>query len=590
MIRESQGSSVEELKSQLNIVDVISRAVPLKRAGANYKGVCPFHNEKTPSFVVSEQKQIFSCFGCGASGDVIGFTERYYNLEFREAVEKLAAENGIPVNFGSSRNNKEKEKYYEINKQAARFFYRAFTEGKNPGYTYMKQRGIDDAILKKFGIGYADEKWDSLYLFLKNQGVDEKILLELGLISEKNGKYYDKFRNRVMFPIINTGGKIIGFGGRILGDGKPKYLNSSENRVFQKKNNLYALNLSRQDVGKESYAVIVEGYMDAISLYQHGIRNVCASLGTALTENQARLLRRYTGNVVLSYDADSAGRSAALRGIDILGKEDFKVRVLHVPDGKDPDEFLKNHGKGEFLKLIDQAMPMIDYKLANAGEGLDLSSEEGKLDYMKKASVILRNLSPIEADIYIKKIARDLKISEGAIRMEIMGNHNVDAPKNVYVPESHAEHDVTRRREEALSGLEATILKALLVNPSFSEILLENEEVMESSLGKKIMNVAFELYGLKGDFDRSDIMDRLEPEESQSMSLALSNVIIAGNEEKVLHECLCNWKLSKLLSREKELIDRISLADEETGNVALDELTRELMEVQTEINSYGGRN
>ena len=330
--------------------------------------------------------------------------------------------------------------------------------------------------------------------------------------------------------------------------------------------------------------------MDAISLYQHGIRNVCASLGTALTENQARLLRRYTGNVVLSYDADSAGRNAALRGIDILGKEDFKVRVLHVPDGKDPDEFLKNHGKGEFLKLIDQAMPMIDYKLANAGEGLDLSSEEGKLDYMKKASVILRNLSPIEADIYIKKIARDLKISEGAIRMEIMGNHNVDAPKNVYVPESHAEHDVTRRREEALSGLEATILKALLINPSFSEILLENEEVMESSLGKKIMNVAFELYGLKGDFDRSDIMDRLEPEESQSMSLALSNVIIAGNEEKVLHECLCNWKLSKLLSREKELIDRISLADEESGNVALDELTRELMEVQTEINSYGGRN
>ncbi len=589
MVGGNHGSSIEELKSQLNIVDVISRAVPLKRAGANYKGVCPFHNEKTPSFVVSEQKQIFSCFGCGASGDVIKFTERYYNLEFREAVEKLATENGITVNFGNSRGNKEKEIYYEINKQAARFFYRAFTEKKNPGYTYMKQRGIDDAILKKFGIGYADEKWDSLYLFLKSQGADEKILLELGLISERNGRYYDKFRNRVMFPIINTGGKIIGFGGRTLGDGKPKYLNSSENRVFQKKNNLYALNLSRQDVGKEGYAIIVEGYMDAISLYQHGVRNVCASLGTALTENQSRLLRRYTGNVVLSYDADSAGRKAALRGIDILGKEDFRVRVLHVPDGKDPDEFLKHHGKGEFLKLIAQAMPMIDYKLANAGEGLDLSSEEGKLDYMKKASVILRNLSPIEADIYIKKIARDLKISEGAIRMEIMGNHNVEAPKNTYVAKNRAEHEQITGRA-VLSGLEATIIKALLVNPSFSEILLENEEVMESSLGKKIMNVAFELYGLKGDFDRSDIMDRLEPEESQIMSLALSNVIIAGNEEKVLHECLCNWKLSKLLSREKELIDRISLADEESGKEALDELTRELMEVQTKINSYGGRN
>ncbi|MBR6584881.1 MAG: DNA primase, partial [Firmicutes bacterium] len=227
----SGGATIEDLKSQINIVDVIGRVVPLKRAGANHKGVCPFHNEKTPSFVVSEQKQIFTCFGCGATGDVIEFTKRYYNLEFGEAVEKLAREHGIELkSTGSSAGSQEREKFYEVNKEAARFFYRAFTEGKNPGYTYMKKRGIDDAILKKFGIGYADESWDSLYQYFKAKGVDEKVLLELGLISEKNGKYYDKFRNRVIFPIINTSGKVIGFGGRAIGDAMPKYLNSPENR------------------------------------------------------------------------------------------------------------------------------------------------------------------------------------------------------------------------------------------------------------------------------------------------------------------------------------------------------------------------
>ena len=356
------GTTVEELKNQINIVDVVGRVVPLKRAGANYKGVCPFHSEKTPSFVVSEQKQIFTCFGCGASGDVIEFTKRYYNLDFAEAVEKLAKENGIEISIGGKRNS-DKEKYYEINKEAARFFYRAFTEEKNPGYSYMKKRGIDDAILKKFGIGYADDSWDSLYRYFKAKGTDEKVLLELGLISEKNGKYYDKFRNRVIFPIINTSGKVIGFGGRAIGEAMPKYLNSPENIIFQKKNNIYALNISKQDVGREGYGILVEGYMDVISLYQHGVRNVGASLGTALTENQARLLKRYTKKVVLSYDADAAGRNAALRGIDILSGEGIKVKVLHVTDGKDPDEFIKKNGKEAFIKLIDGALPMIDYKL-----------------------------------------------------------------------------------------------------------------------------------------------------------------------------------------------------------------------------------
>lgn len=579
----SKNSTIEELKSRINIVDVIGRVVPLKRAGANYKGVCPFHNEKTPSFVVSEQKQIFTCFGCGATGDVIEFTKRYYNLEFSEAVEKLARENGIDINLGNASGSKEREKYYEINREAARFFFRAFTQQANAGYAYMKKRGIEDAVLRKFGIGYADEKWDSLYNYFKNKGIDEKILLQLGLISEKNGKYYDKFRNRVIFPIINTSGKVIGFGGRAIGDAMPKYLNSPENIVFSKKNNLYALNISKQDIGRSGYAVLVEGYMDVISLYQYGIRNVGASLGTALTENQSKLLRRYTKNVVLSYDSDDAGRNAALRGIEVLGAEDIKVKVLHVSDGKDPDEFIKKNGKEAFLNLVKSAMPMIDYKLETARNGIDISTDEGKIDYMKKASGILKTLSPVEADIYVKKLSQSLNIAEGAIRMEISGNNKIS---ELHTPKKHDDMPET---EEGLTSMDATILKVLLVNPYFTEKLLEYEDVIESPLGKKTENIMFELYGLNGGFELSEVTDNLDPDESRRFTDAVNNIIVAGNESQVFDECITTWRLNRAFRREQEIISLLSLADEESNGDSINALTKELMEVQKEINSCGGR-
>ena len=447
----------------------------------------------------------------------------------------------------------------------------------------MKKRGIDDAILKKFGIGYADDSWDSLYRYFKAKGTDEKVLLELGLISEKNGKYYDKFRNRVIFPIINTSGKVIGFGGRAIGDAMPKYLNSPENIIFQKKNNIYALNISKQDVGREGYGILVEGYMDVISLYQHGVRNVGASLGTALTENQARLLKRYTKKVVLSYDADAAGRNAALRGIDILSGEGIKVKVLHVTDGKDPDEFIKKNGKEAFIKLIDGALPMIDYKLNAAQKGLDLKTEDGKIDYMKKASEILRSLSPVEADIYIKKLAGELKIAEGAIRLEISGNNNT-----VTATQSRGRQEENKGTNE-LSNMEATLLKVLMISPSFADRMLEYDGIIQSELGRKILNLMFELYGIKGGFEQYEITDSLDPEESQEFAAAVDSIIVAGNEEQVFDECIKTWKKSEAIKREQELIDRLALADEETGSDSIKELTEELMKVQQEINSFGGR-
>ncbi len=578
--------AVEELKNSVDIVDVIGRCVQLKRAGANYKGLCPFHNEKTPSFIVSPQKQIFTCFGgCGASGDVVSFVKRYYNLDFNEAVEKLANEYGIAIQKNTYKDDR--EKYYEINREAARFFYKNMTEKKNPGYTYMQQRGIEDKTIKQFGIGYAEDSWDSLYKHFKDKGVDEKLLVELGLLSQKDDRYYDKFRNRVIFPIINTGGKVIGFGGRALtSEAMPKYLNSPENRVFQKKNNLYALNLTRQDIGKAGMAIIVEGYMDVISLYQSGVRNVSASLGTALTENQAKLINRYTKNIILSYDADVAGQKAAIRGIEVLKGENCKVKVLHITDGKDPDDYIKKNGREAFLKLVDNALPYINYKLEVAKKDLDITTEEGKLDYMKNISSILSDLSPIESDIYIKKISRDIGISENAIKMELLGNNRQEG---AFVPQRERRPERGADLVGDISTLEATVLKCLFMEPKFCEELLPHIDLFESGLGSKAVNLSFEFYGLSGDFHKGQVMDSLEPGESQKIEEAMEKIIIAGNEKDVFEQCIHKWKFKELERKEKNIIDMLSLADAEENHEASDRLTKQLMAIRKEMEAHGGR-
>ena len=567
--------SIDRLKDQINIVDVIGRVVNLKKAGSNYKGICPFHNEKTPSFVVSEQKQIFTCFGCGASGNVIGFTMRYYNLEFTEAVEKLADEYGIKLD--KRERNDRYEVYYHVNKLAAGFFYRAFTERANKGYPYMKNRGITPPVLKKFGIGYADEQWDSLYRYLLSQNVDKKIMLQLGLISESRGKCFDKFRNRVMFPIINTRGKVIGFGGRAINpDDNPKYLNSPETPVFQKKNNLYGLNISRQSVGKEDYIILVEGYMDVIALHQSGVENVAASLGTALTENQARLITRYTKNVVLSYDADGAGRAAALRGLDILKPAGCKVRVLHVTDGKDPDEYIKRNGKKAFIELVNKALPYGEYKLENAKTGFNLSNDEDKIEYLKKATAIIGGLSPVEQEIYIKHVAKDVHVSESAIRMELSGNkEEVKEQRPV-----HRVNDEEKAEVTDLTSTEKTLLKILFTDEAYIEKIGEYDQVMESEFAKKLYDMLTAMYNEEQRICIEKIRDRLSYNENKELNEILDQVLLGGNEKQVFEECMRKWHDSRLRKEEQRLITLLSLADEETNQESVHELMDRLIKVQ----------
>ena len=324
--------------------------------------------------------------------------------------------------------------------------------------------------------------------------------------------------------------------------------------------------------------------MDVISLYQHGVKNVAASLGTALTDNQAKLIKRYAPEVDLCYDSDSAGISAALRGIDILVPRGLKVKVFHVTDGKDPDEFAKAHGKDAFMKLVKAAPGAVQYKLDSARKGFDLSKDEDKLDYIKKASVILRTLSPVETDIYVKALAEELKVSERAIFAEI-SNGNAGIDNQPAPPQRGGDTAVPE-----VNPTEANVISAILTNPDLSETLFENFGIMESPFAKKIGNIILELFGTRGNFSIGDISDRLDPDESIALERAVSGIMLAGKEEEVLKESIRKWKLDKLFEKEKTIVSRLDLADESgINNESINTLTSELLEVQKEIKKYGGR-
>lgn len=577
---------VEEIKSKCDIVDVIGRQIPLKQAGMHYRGVCPFHQEKTPSFFVSASKQNFTCYGCGASGDVIEFVQRYHHLDFRSTIEKLADEYGIEINTSGFQSEKKRAELYELNREAASFFYRCFTRKPNPADEYMKKRGLEPNILKKFGIGYADEQWDSLYRYFMEKKVKPEVLLELGLLSFSKGKYFDKFRGRVIFPIINTRGKVIGFGGRTLNDGTPKYLNSPESTVFSKKSNLYGLNLTRQDINKEGNAILVEGYMDVISLYQHGVRNVSASLGTALTENQAGMLRRYGQQVVLAYDGDAAGQAAADRGLDVLRKAGCKAKVLLIHDGKDPDDFIKKNGRESFLSLVQNALPYADYKISRIKERWDIDTTEGKVGFLQEASRLLQRLSPVEADVYVKKIASETNISEGAIRLEVYGDNRKEglSPAETGNLTHEVRSDLNQRTKmKSITVLEKYLIRLMLLKGSFVERIKPYAWIFTHPHASRIYEVILSLYQEDEEVELNKVKDSLEQTENMALQDILDNVHLADKEEQVFQDCMVRIEKRRTLRREREIIQLLSdLEDEKDGNL-IEQLTKELMELQIEI-------
>ena len=403
---------IEEVRQKNDIVDVVSQYVKLTRKGSSYFGLCPFHNEKTPSFSVTPGKQMYYCFGCGAGGNVFNFIMEYENYTFGEALKHLAERAGVELpQIEYSREVQEKARQkaelLEINKQAAQYFYYQLrTEKGQQGYQYLAGRGLSEETMRKFGLGYSDKFSDGLYRYLKSKGYQDERLRESGLINvdERHGMY-DKFWNRVIFPIMDVNNRVIGFGGRVMGDGKPKYLNSPETKIFDKSRNLYGLNIARTT--RKKYLILCEGYMDVISMHQAGFTNAVASLGTALTSGHASLLKRYTQEVLLLYDSDEAGVRAALRGIPILREAGVNSRVVNLRPYKDPDEFIKNMGSEAFEERLNQASDSFLFRVSIAESEFPMNEPQGQNRFFERCAQMLLELKDeLERNLYIEAIVK----------------------------------------------------------------------------------------------------------------------------------------------------------------------------------------
>ena len=414
---------IDEIRNRNDIVDVISQYVTLKRSGRNFFGLCPFHKEKSPSFSVSPDKQIFHCFGCGVGGNVFHFIQKIENINFLEALEMLANNAGIDLpNLDSEADNKLlelKAKVYKINEIAAKFYHeRLYKPEAKEAQEYIKKRKLDNKTLKNFYIGYSGT-FNELYLELKKQGFSEEEILASSLVNKnENGKFIDRFRRRLMFPIQDTKNRFIAFGGRVLDDSKPKYINSPENIVYHKGRHLFGLNVAKREPLKK--LIIVEGYMDAISLQQRGIANVVASLGTAMTEQQGRLLRKSSEQIIIGYDADGAGQAATLRGLEILQNLGCDIRILQIYGAKDPDEFVTKYGPERFQKCVDNAISLVEYKIKMLKQNLNLEIVNDKIKFLNEIAKILAKVTNnMEREVYVDKISIDYHISKEAIYSEI---------------------------------------------------------------------------------------------------------------------------------------------------------------------------
>ncbi|RHR11189.1 DNA primase [Pseudoflavonifractor sp. AF19-9AC] len=414
---------LDEVIARTDLVDLVSESVRLTKKGSSYWGCCPFHSEKTPSFHVVPDRQIYKCFGCGKGGGAINFVMELENLSFREAVEVLAKRAGMqmPESVGPSADARQRrEKLLELNRQAARAFHSwLYSPEGAQGLSYLQKRGLSKATLTRFGLGFAPNSWDALIRELGKQGYDKRDLLDAGLaVNNKDGRIYDRFRNRVMFPIIDVRGNVIGFGGRVMDDSTPKYLNSPDTPVYNKSRNIFALNIAKKT--KADRVILTEGYMDTISLHQAGFDSAVASLGTALTEEHAQLLSRYFKQAIISYDGDGAGVAAAQRAIPILEKAGLKVRVLRVTGAKDPDEFIKKYGRDAFARLLDKSENQVDYRLDQLRQKFDLEDDTQKVAFLQEAAQMLAGLhSAVEREIYGGHAAQTAGVSPETMAQEI---------------------------------------------------------------------------------------------------------------------------------------------------------------------------
>ena len=517
---------IEEVRSRSDIVSVIGRYVRLKRAGSGYTGLCPFHNEKTPSFHVNPARQMYKCFGCGVGGNVLTFVMEYENLTFPEAMEMLAQEAGIELpkqEMTAQQKQQEslRQTLLEINKKAARYYFALLKSPRGkPGYDYLTGRGLSDETILHFGLGYAGQGGGELYQYMKKEGYSDSVLKETGLFKMDERGAYDKFWNRVMFPIMDANNRVIGFGGRVMGDAKPKYLNPPETKIFDKSRNLFGLNYAKR--GKRSNMILCEGYMDVIALHQAGFTNAVASLGTAFTEQQANLIRRYTDEVLLTYDSDGAGIKAAMRAIPMLRRAGITGKVIHMEPYKDPDEFIKNLGAEEFEKRMEEAQNSFFFEIEVIKKNYSMSDPEQKTKFVHEtARKLLVFEDKIQRDNYLEAVAARYNIKTEDLRQLVVryGNQMPSGYQEV-MEERQQERIRKGKKKETREGISYSyrlLLSWLIEEPKLFVQIREwvKPEDFEEGLYR---TVAKELYDQldRGDLEPARIIGHFEEVEDQN--------------------------------------------------------------------------
>ncbi|MBB1549100.1 MAG: DNA primase [Clostridiales bacterium] len=584
---------LDEIRSRNDIVSTISQYMTLKRKGRNYFGLCPFHNEKSPSFSVSPDKQIFHCFGCGVGGDVINFVKKIENIGFLDSVRLLAEKSGIQlpndISKAEEKNIKLKNRVYKINELAAKFYHENLYKSTSKiAQDYIKKRKLNNATLKSFLMGYASNSSNELLRYLKEQEFTEEELLASCLIGKSDRGYYDKFRNRLMIPIRDERGRFIAFGGRVLDDSKPKYINSPENIVYSKGRNLFGLNVAREGVhGPLKRLLIVEGYMDAISLYQRGITNVVASLGTALTDSQGRLLRRNTEQVILGYDADGAGQQAIIRGMEILKSMDIDIRILQISGAKDPDEYVLKFGPEKMVKAMDEAISAIEFKIKVLRANLDLNNVNDKVKFLTEIAKILSNVdNNIEREVYIDRISKVYEISKNAIVSEVdkllyrslAGVTKFEKSNIVLKDTQDSKIDVaTRKREGMVVYLLIDYTKA-----AFEKIKnVVDLDLIKSEKNKKIIGILYERIDLNN--LPENIISLFEDEDDINyVSGILSYDFEISDVNKAIEDIEKVYYKEKLISLRNELILKLENsndAEEADKKEIENELTNVILEL-----------
>lgn len=563
---------LQELKYRCDITSVVSRYVNLRKTGRCQVGLCPFHSEKTPSFNIYEDTQNFYCFGCGAGGDVITFIRRIENLDYVDSVKLLAQQCGIELpdegmDDGSALMRK---KVLEMNREAARFFHSCLKSPEGaPGREYFEKRRLSSATITRFGLGFAPARWDALKTHLMSLGYKEEDLLAAALIRAKDGHSFDQFRNRVIFPIIDLQGNVIAFGGRVLDDSKPKYLNSSDTPVFKKSRSLYALNFAKN--GNDNILILCEGYMDVISMHQAGFKNAVATLGTALTPEQSRLMSRYAKDIIVSYDADEAGMKAAQRAITLLTQSDMSVRVLHIEGGKDPDEFIKTHGADKFKLMLEKSGNHIEYRLAAVEAKYDLSKSDQKIEFFKEAAAVLATLeSLIEREVYAGKLAQELEVSKDNLLNEV-NEITAKSNKKKHRAELRTELAVSRGLQDQINPEKGRYLKAANAEESLIVLLYKNPDFLKkldsilspddflTQFNRRVYETERGLILSGGEADLSALAEYFTPEETGKITGMLMLRQVSNTIEEA-RDCAVVILQEKMLKSDNgvDALDKIS--------------------------------